>query len=122
MPVNDFTPELSASWDLQVGSDGSLKMARGALAIAQNVSCECKCFKGGCLYFQDHGIDWFTDALGQKLKKTVISARIREAALGVDGVESVDSVSIDGMNGDREVVGEVKIKTVRKENVSAYIR
>lgn len=122
MPTTDLTPELSSDWDLQVGSDGSLKMARGALAVAQNVSCECKCFKGGCLYFQDHGIDWFTDALGQKLKKTVISARIREAALAVDGVSTVDSVTVDGLTDERAVTGNVKITTDRGENVSAYIR
>ena len=35
--INSITPELTADWDLQLGSDGSLKMLSGTAGIAQNV-------------------------------------------------------------------------------------
>ncbi len=122
MAINSYTPDLGTVWDFSVGADGNLKMREGADAIAQNVSCEGKCFKGGCFYYDQHGIDWFTDALGKKFQKSIIAVRLREAALSVQGVESVESVTINALDLDtRTVSGEVVIKTEEDENVTARI-
>lgn len=122
MTINSLTPELSDDWDLQLGPDGGLKMLSGTAGIAQNVACACRCFKGGCFFFQDHGIAWFSDALAQKLQKTLIASRVMEAALAVQGVVSVTSVTIDGLDAStRSVTGEVQIETEEAENVSARI-
>ena len=123
MTVNSYTAYLDAKdWDFRVGADGNLKMKEGADAIAQNVSCEGKCFKGGCFYFSEHGLDWFSDALGLKFQKSIISVRLREAALAVQGVKSVESVTINALDlASRTVTGEVVIKTTEDENVTARI-
>lgn len=120
--INSITPELTADWDLQLGSDGSLKMLSGTAGVAQNVACACRCFRGGCFFFQDYGIDWFSDALAQKFQRSLIASRLMEKALAVQGVESVDSVTITGLDSDsRTVAGEVKITTQEGENVSAQL-
>lgn len=120
--INSITPELTADWDLQLGSDGSLKMLSGTAGIAQNVACACRCFRRGCFFFQDYGIDWFSDALAQKFQRSLIASRVMEKALTVQGVESVNSVSIAGLDSEsRSVTGEVKITTQDGENVAAQL-
>ncbi len=120
--INSITPELTADWDLQLGSDGSLKMLSGSAGIAQNVACACRCFKGGCYFYQDQGIAWFNDALSKKFQRTLIASRITEAALAVQGVSAVKSVLIDGLDSEtRTVAGEVQIVTEEGENVAARI-
>lgn len=122
MSINSYTADLGSEWDLQVGADGNLKMRSGADAVAQNVSCEGKCFKGGCYFNDQHGIEWFDDALGKKFQKSIIAMRLREAALGVQGVKSVKSVDIDSLDLDaRTVTGELHITTTEDENVTARI-
>ena len=49
--INSITPELTADWDLQLGSDGSLKMLSGTAAIAQNVACAVA-FAAGAFSFR----------------------------------------------------------------------
>lgn len=122
MTINSYTPDIGADWDFRVGADGNLKMKSGADAIAQNVACEGKCFAGGCLYYSDHGIDWMSEALGEKFQKSIISVRLREAALATQGVKSVESVTVDALDlATRTVTGEIIIKTTEDENVTARI-
>ncbi len=122
MTTNSITPELTADWDLQLGSDGSLKMLSGSAGIAQNVACACRCFTGGCYFYQDYGIQWFNDALAQKFQRTLIASRIMEKALAVQGVTAVNSVTIDGLDSETRIVtGEVNIETEEGENVAAQL-
>lgn len=121
--TNAFTPTLTSDWDLQLGADGNLLMSKGAPAIAQNISCACKNFKGGLWFFQDFGIDWFSDALEQKFRKSLIASRIRQTAQAVEGVRSVDAVNIDDLDTEtRTVTGEVLFTTEEGENGRALIR
>ena len=122
MTINSITPALSADWDLQLGSDGSLKMLSGPAGIAQNVSCACRCFQGGCYFYSDLGIAWFSDALAQKFQRTLIASRIMDKALTVQGVTAVKAVTIDGLDSEsRTVTGEVQIETEEGENVAAQL-
>ena len=122
MTTNSITPELTADWDLQLGSDGSLKMLSGSAGIAQNVACACRCFMGGCYFYQDYGIAWFNDALAQKFQRTLIASRIMEKALAVQGVTAVNSVTIDGLDSETRIVtGEVNLETEEGENVAAQL-
>ena len=121
-PINSITPELTADWDLQLGSDGSLKMLSGAAGIAQNVACACRCFQGGCYFYQSYGIAWFNDALAKKFQRTLIASRIMETSLAVQGVAEVKSVTIDGLDSESRIVtGDVQIVTEEGENVAARI-
>ena len=120
--TNAYTPTLTADWDIQLDSSGNLAMSKGAQAIAQNISCACKNFKGGLWFFADHGIDWFSDALEQKFRKSLIASRIRQTAQSIEGVETVDAVNIDDLNTEtRTVTGEVLFTTTEGENGRAVI-
>lgn len=120
--TNSLTPDLGTDWDFHVGADGNLKMKRGAEGIAQNVACEGRCYKGGCCFFQEHGIDWLSDALGLKFQKSIIAVRLREAAQAVQGVKTVESIIVNALDLDtRTVTGEIQITTEDDENVTARI-
>lgn len=123
MAINSYTAYLDdKDWDFRVGADGNLKMRSGAEGIAQNVSCEGKCFKDGCLYYADHGLEWMEDTLGAKFQKSLIAVYMRETALATQGVKSVESVTIDALDlATRTVTGEIIIKTIEDENVTARI-
>lgn len=123
MTVNSYTPYLDEKdWDFRVGADGNLKMRSGAEGIAQNVSCEGKCFKNGCFYYADHGLEWMEDTLGSRFQKSLIAVYLREAALATQGVKSVESITIDAFDlAARTVTGEIIIKTIEDENVTARI-
>lgn len=123
MSFTNYTPALSADWDLQIGEDGQLLMLRGTEAICQNVANEGRCFKSGLYFFQDHGIDWFSDQLGKKVQRSVIASSLREAALAVDGVSGVRSITINSLDNEtRTLTGTIEITTDEGENGRAEIR
>lgn len=120
--ANSYTPKLTSDWDLQLGADGNFLMVRGVEGIAQNIANACMNFRGGLFYFRDSGIAWFTDALGQKFQRALIASRMREAAEQVEGVASVDSVTIEEMDTKtRTVKGLILFTTDQGENGKAYI-
>ena len=116
------TPKLTADWDLQLASDGNLAMADDALAVAQNISCACKNFKGGLYFFATSGIAWFSDALAHKLRRSLIASRLRDTALQVEGVASIDQITIDTIDPDtRTVTGSILFTATDGTNGRAYI-
>ena len=122
MAVNSYTPELTGDWDLQLDASGNLKMLKGTSGIVQNVCCAGKNFRGGEFYFADSGIAWFQDALEQKFRRPVIASRLREAAESVQGVQAVESVTIDAMDTEtRTVEGVIIIETTEGQNGKAII-
>lgn len=113
MPFTSYTLALdSENWDLQIGADGSLKTIKSDEAILQNVANACRCFTNDLYFDRDRGIPWFDDQLGQKLRASVVRARLRETAASVDGVESVDEVTLTYLGkNDRTLHGTIKITT-----------
>nr|DAH90085.1 MAG TPA: hypothetical protein [Caudoviricetes sp.] len=108
-----YTLSLDAdTWDLSVGADGSLKTVKSDSAILQNVANECRCFTNDLYFDRDRGIPWFDDQLGQKLRPTLTRANLRAAALSVDGVESVESITLTYLGkSDRSLRAEIVVIT-----------
>lgn len=95
MAHTTYTLALTDDWDIYVADDGSLATKKGINATCQNVANECRCFKGGLYFFQDHGIAWFEDQLGKRLDKAIVEGRIRNAALYVVGVGQIKSIKFE---------------------------
>ena len=107
-----YVMALTEDWDLNVGSDGGIRMLRGKDAILQEVANRCRCFRRDLFYYQSTGIDWASDQLGKKPAVSVVSARLREAALAVEGVSKVKSVTIEEMDKQtRTLRGKIEIET-----------
>ena len=60
--------------------------------------------------------------LAKKFQRTLIASRVMEAALAVQGVAEVKSVTIDGLDSESRIVtGAAQIVTEEGENVAARI-
>ena len=112
---------LSPNWDLELDGNGNPKMLTELDAICQNVANECRLFLHDAYFRYDEGIDWFTDQLGQKIQLSVLTSRLRNAALSVDGVLSVRSIDIDELNQKtRTLHGVINIQTVYGDGTSYF--
>lgn len=111
-----LTPD---NWDITLDSSGRLQTSASAYAIAQNVANAVRLFTGEAFFAQDEGIPHFEIELGfTRPALSVLRARVREAALNVDGV--LDAVvNIDGVQ-DRRLTGEILL-TVADEDKSSKI-
>lgn len=119
MSHTNFTLALTSDWDIYVAPDGSLATLDGINATCQNVANECRCFKGGLYFYQEHGIAWFEDQLGKKLDKSLVLSRIREAALNVVGIGQIKSIDFESYDSEtRTFHGRIELIT---ENGSGSI-
>lgn len=122
MAHTSYTPKLDQSWNFTIDGNGNLKMLEGTQAILQNVSNEGRCFTDDLFFYAKHGIDWFGDQLGEPVQKAVVAARLRDAALSVSGVKSVEAVELDAVdNRSRTLTGTITIKTTEGENGQSEI-
>lgn len=111
------TIELDENWDIVINEHGYISLLTETAATCQNVATECRCFKGGLFFFQDYGVDWFENILGAKYHKSLIAQSIRDAALNVIDVNTIDSLTIKGLDTEtRRVSGELKLTTQSGEN------
>ena len=94
------------SWDITLDSSGRIARSTQAYAIAQNVANAVRLFTGEAFFAQDEGIPHLDIELGKtRPALSVLRARIRAAALAVDGV--LDAVvNLDGVT-DRKLTGEI---------------
>lgn len=112
-----YTLGLTEDWDLAITESGELRELRDDAAILQTVANECRCFKRGLYYFQEYGIDWYTDQLAQKPRVSVVTADLRAAALRVPEVVAVNSITIDELDkNSRTLAGKIEVKTVTGKN------
>lgn len=111
-----LTPD---NWDITLDSSGRLQTSANAYAIAQNVANAVRLFTGEAFFAQDEGIPHFEIELGfTRPALSVLRARMREAALNVDGV--LDAVvNLDGVQ-NRRLTGEILL-TVADEDKSTRI-
>jgi len=107
------------SWDITLDSSGRISTSAAAYAIAQNVANAVRLFTGEAFFAQDEGIPHFEIELGYtRPALSVLRARIREAALNVEGV--LDAVvNLDGVQ-NRKLTGEILL-TVADEDKSTKI-
>ena len=75
------------SWDITLDSSGRIARSTQAYAIAQNVANAVRLFTGEAFFAMDEGIPHFDIELGKtRPALSVLRARMREAALNVEGV------------------------------------
>jgi hypothetical protein len=118
--MNEYTLYLTPdSWDLTLDSSGRIQTSAGAYAIAQSVANAVRLFTEEAYFAMDTGIPHFDIELGfTRPALSVLRARIREAALSVDGVVSAD-VTLDGVQ-NRRLTGEILL-TVKDEDKTTKI-
>lgn len=111
-----LTPD---NWDITLDSSGRLQTSANAYAIAQNVANAVRLFTNEAFFAMDEGIPHFEIELGYtRPALSVLRARIREAALNVEGVLDA-AVNLDGVR-DRKLTGEILL-TVADEDKSTKI-
>ena len=111
-----LTPD---NWDITLDSSGRLQTSANAYAIAQNVANAVRLFTNEAFFAMDEGIPHFEIELGfTRPALSVLRARIREAALNVEGVLDA-AVNLDGVR-DRKLTGEILL-TVADEDKSTKI-
>ena len=111
-----LTPD---NWDITLDSSGRLQTSANAYAIAQNAANSVRLFTNEAFFAMDEGIPHFEIELGYtRPALSVLRARIREAALNVEGVLDA-AVNLDGVR-DRKLTGEILL-TVADEDKSSKI-
>jgi len=96
------------SWDITLDSSGRIARSTQAYAIAQNVANAVRLFTGEAYFAQDEGIPHFEIELGYtRPALSVLRARIREAALNVEGVQDAQVNINTPVSSDRKLTGEI---------------
>lgn len=118
--MNAYTLYLTPdNWDITLDSSGRLQTSAAAYAIAQNVANAVRLFTNEAFFAMDEGIPHFDIELGYtRPALSVLRARMREAALNVDGVLDAQ-INLDGVK-DRRLTGEILL-TVADEDKSSKI-
>ena len=94
------------SWDITLDSSGRIARSTQAYAIAQNVANAVRLFTGEAFFAQDEGIPHFDIELGKtRPALSVLRARMREAALNVEGVLDAQ-ITLDDVQ-ERKLRGEI---------------
>lgn len=94
------------SWDITLDSSGRIARSTQAYAIAQNVANAVRLFTGEAFFAMDEGIPHFDIELGKtRPALSVLRARMREAALNVEGVLDAQ-ITLDDVQ-DRRLTGEI---------------
>ncbi len=94
------------SWDITLDSSGRIARSTQAYAIAQNVANAVRLFTGEAFFAMDEGVPHFDIELGKtRPALSVLRARMREAALNVEGVLDAQ-ITLDDVQ-DRKLTGEI---------------
>ena len=94
------------SWDITLDSSGRIARSTQAYAIAQNVANAVRLFTGEAFFAMDEGIPHFDIELGKtRPALSVLRARMREAALNVEGVLDAQ-ITLNDVQ-DRKLTGEI---------------
>lgn len=98
-----LTPD---NWDITLDSSGRIARSTQAYAIAQNVANAVRLFTGEAFFAMDEGIPHFDIELGKtRPALSVLRARMREAALNVEGVLDAQ-ITLDDVQ-ERKLTGEI---------------
>lgn len=114
-----YTLLLDDNWDVTLDGSGNIAVTQGAYGIAQNVANAVRLFTNDACFDQTRGIPHFDIELGRVPSLSVLRARIRQAALDVDGVAEAE-VSFLSFEG-RVLTGEVQITTTTGEAASVAV-
>ena len=99
---------LDDSWDITLNSDGKIKVATDAYAIAQNASNAVRLFRNDAYFNASKGIPHFDIELGHsRAAVPVIESQMKKAMLAVEGV--ADAVAVLEIDKDRVAGGSAYI-------------
>ena len=98
---------LNNNWDIYLTASGNIAVTTGDYATAQNVANAVRLFTDDAYYAPEEGIPHFITDLGAHIDMSVARNRIRNAAVGVEGVAEA-TVTFDGI-AERELTGTVSI-------------
>lgn len=106
--MSAYTLMLDDSWDITLNSDGKIKVATDAYAIAQNASNAVRLFRNDAYFNASKGIPHFDIELGHsRAAVPVIESHMKKAMLAVEGV--ADAVAVLEVDKDRVAGGSAYI-------------
>ncbi|HDR9087374.1 hypothetical protein KDW82_06040 [Burkholderia vietnamiensis] len=97
------------TWDLCLDAYGNIAVASEPYAIAQDVACAVRAFRGECWYDTSVGVPYWQDILGKRPQLQLIKKDIVTEARRVKGVQAAQCF-ITSMK-DRVVTGQVQVAT-----------
>lgn len=94
-------------WDICLDANGNIAVADSPYAIAQDVACAIRLFKGELWFDTTKGVPHFQQILGHHPSLSVLKAALQTAALTVPEVATA-TVFVSGVK-NREVQGQVQV-------------
>lgn len=104
-----------ADWDLCLDAAGNIALASEPYSQAQDAASAVRVFQGEAYYDTTLGVPYFSDVLGRYQPTQILRARAQQAALTVPGV--TDATAILVTNQNRELTGQIQIKTANGDQV-----
>jgi hypothetical protein len=95
------------TWDLCKDANGNIAVADSPYALAQDVACAIRLFKGELWFDTTKGVPHFQQILGHRPSLSVLKAALQTAALTVPEVATA-TVFVSGVK-NREVQGQVQV-------------
>jgi hypothetical protein len=94
-------------WDLVI-QNGTLAIAGGGIALAQDVACACRTFRGECWLDTTRGVPYYNQILGQRISLQFIKQALITEGLTVPNVASIRCF-LTGPGPNRAVGGQLQI-------------
>lgn len=107
------------TWDLVADASGNIGVAKGPLAIAQDVASAARLFKGELWYDTSQGMPYFEAVLDKRPSVGFLRAKFREQGLLVPGTIDVDA-QLDPLTPTRVLSGKLVITDNRGTIVSVF--
>lgn len=113
---SQFSLYLEDDWDLHVDPAGNIPTCVTDYSIAQNVANAFRLFTQDAWFFPEKGIPHFLIELKKEPRLNVLKARLKQAALQIDGVKdcTIDLLNIE----ERELSGMATITTTNGEQIN----
>ena len=107
-------PLSSSSWDIALDPSGDLVLAGPDASLAQDVASAIRTFLGECWYDTTLGLPYLQNILGKRPPASLVTAKIKSAALSVTGVATVNVAALALAN--RVLTGTVLITSTANPN------
>ena len=113
--MSAYTLFLDNSWDITLNTDGKIKTATGAYAIAQNGSNAVRLFQNDAYFNTQKGIPHFDIELGHSVAVVpILEGKIKQTLLNVEGVSN--AVAVLEIEKERVLGGNAYITLQGGEN------
>lgn len=94
------TYALNESGDIYLDEAGNIATLVGVSAVVQNIKNKLLTFQGELIYDQEGGIAYQKDILNvTQVHRQLVEEDIKVAVLSVEGVSSVDQISLEIIDG-----------------------